>query len=56
MTLQEAVLLIRQKYLEEQKGETDGPAAQKYRKACESFPVTVATAQAIWSKEAARAD
>jgi len=54
MTLQQAIQLIRQKYLEEQQGEIGGPTAEKYREAREQFPVTMATAQAVWNKEAAK--
>jgi hypothetical protein len=54
MTLQQVVNVIRRKFLEEKQGMTDGPVAQQYRDARDSFPVTMATAQGVWNLEAAK--
>lgn len=51
MTLQEAVHLIKTKYLEEQQGVTDGPAAKRWESALLAYPVTMSTAQIVWGHE-----
>jgi hypothetical protein len=51
MTLQEALLLVREKYLEEQKGITDSPTAEKYKQACEKFPSMMTAAHHLWARE-----
>jgi len=54
MTTQEALLLVREKYLEEQKGVTDSPKAKEYKQACEKFPATMTTAHYLWARELAK--
>ena len=51
MTLQEALLLVRAKYLEEQKGVIASPTTDKYKEACEKFPSTMTTAHHLWARE-----
>lgn len=54
MNQQEALLLVRKKFLEEQKGITTGPTADEYKQACEEFPVVMATAHHLWARELAK--
>jgi hypothetical protein len=51
MTLQEALLLVREKYSEEQKGVIDSLTADKYKQACEKFPSTMTAAHHLWARE-----
>jgi hypothetical protein len=50
MTISEALQLVKDKYFEEEKGTTTGKTTNKYRDACEQYPVLIATAQHIWAK------
>ncbi len=49
MQLNEAIVLVRETYLEEQKGVVNGSKAQRYRRALQDYPVTLATALHIWA-------
>lgn len=51
MDLQQAVMLIRSTFTEEQKGDKGGDNSIKYKKALEEYPVIMATAMAIWCNE-----
>jgi hypothetical protein len=51
MKISEALLLVKDKYFDEEKGTTTGEIADKYRDACSQYPVLMATAQHIWAKE-----
>ena len=51
MNAQEALVLVREKYLEEQKGITSGAVADKYRQACTEFPAIMRTAHYLWAME-----
>lgn len=51
MTLQEALLLVRDKYLEEQNGVAESSTADRYKQACEKFPATMTVAHHYWAKE-----
>jgi hypothetical protein len=50
MDAQQALVLVRKKYLEETKGVSEGELANKYREACQKFPVLMSTALYIWSQ------
>lgn len=54
MTLEKAMMLVKQKYLEETQGDGDGPVAGDYRDACELFPALMATAHHLWAREVAK--
>jgi hypothetical protein len=51
MTLQQALTLVRSKFLEEQQGTTTGKTADQYRAACESHPAVMTTAHHLWARE-----
>jgi hypothetical protein len=51
MTLQEALLLVRAKYLEEQNSVVDSPTADEYKQACEKFSATMTVAHHLWARE-----
>jgi hypothetical protein len=51
MNAQEALMLVREKYLEEQKGITSGTVADRYRQACIEFPAMMSTAHYLWAME-----
>jgi len=51
MNLQEALLLVREKFLEEKNGQTNGPKAGEYRTACEDYPAMMTTAHHLWARE-----
>lgn len=54
MTLQQAALLVREAFMEEQRGTGAGPKAEEYRRAVAMYPVTMATALHVWGQEAAK--
>ena len=54
MLLNEAMMLIREKYREEQGGMTSGMRATEYTKACEHYPATMTTAHYLWATELAK--
>lgn len=45
----DALLLVREKYTEEQKGLTSGPMASRYKTACEKYPAMMKTAHHLWA-------
>ena len=49
MDAQQALVLVRKKFLEETKGVSESDLATKYRDACEKFPVLMNTAHYIWA-------
>jgi hypothetical protein len=51
MKLQEAVSLIRTTFKDEQKGDTGGSNSSAYEAAMNNYPVTMATAMALWAHE-----
>lgn len=51
MTLQESILLVREKFLEEQKGITESPTGETYKMACEKYPSMMTVAHYIWARE-----
>lgn len=51
MKISEALRLVKDKYFDEEKGTTTGETADKYRDACNQYPVLMNTAQHIWAKE-----
>ena len=51
MNLQDALLLVREKYLEEQRQVTTGPTSERYLKACKDFPATMNVAHELWARE-----
>lgn len=51
MNLHDAILLVREAYLEEQKGVVNGSKGQQYRRALQDYPVTMATALHMWAAE-----
>ena len=54
MNPQEALLLVRKKFLEEQKDVTSGPTADQYKQACQEFPAVMTTAHYLWAREFAK--
>ena len=44
MNAHEALMLVRKKFLEEQRGITTGETADQYRRACEGYPAVMTTA------------
>jgi hypothetical protein len=53
MNIREALMLVREKYLEEQKGIKTGSTADQYRLACEEYPAMMTTAHHLWAIELA---
>lgn len=51
MSVQHALRLVREKYLEEQQGKNESNVASRYRTARESFPATMDVAHQIWARE-----
>jgi hypothetical protein len=51
MNPRDALMLVREKYLEEQKGITSGAVADRYRQACAQFPAIMSTAHYLWAME-----
>ena len=51
MNLNQALILVREKYLEEQKGVTTGQKAEEYRHATEEYPATMTVAHHLWARE-----
>jgi hypothetical protein len=54
MNPQEALMLVREKYLEEQQGITSGPKVDEYKHACEEYPAMMTTAHHLWAMEIAK--
>jgi hypothetical protein len=52
MTAQQALLLVRSKWLEERKGQpAKSEISEQYAKACEEFPAQMQTAHVLWAFE-----
>jgi len=51
MDPQKALLLVREKYIEETKGITTGKTTEEYQKACKEYPALMTTAHYIWGRE-----
>jgi hypothetical protein len=51
MNLQEALMLVRDKFLEEQKGIIMGDILDKYKEACNKFPALMKTVHIVWALE-----
>lgn len=51
MNAQQALLLVRSKFLEEEKGTTTGKVAEDYRRACDEYPAQMKTAHHLWARE-----
>jgi hypothetical protein len=54
MNARQALMLVRDKYLDEQKGITTGPKVDQYRQACEKYPAWMTTAHYLWAFEIAK--
>jgi hypothetical protein len=54
MTLREALQLVREKYLEEEKGVTTGETARRYQSACDMYPAMMKAAHQLWARELAK--
>ena len=54
MNTQQALVLVRQKYLEETKGVSTGETADQYAQACKNFPVVMTVALELWARELAK--
>lgn len=54
MKIQQALILVREKYLEEQKGVSTGPKTEEYKRACEVYLATMTTAHYLWAMELAK--
>lgn len=53
MTVNEAMILTRDKFVEERDGAPDGPVSARYLEAREQFPVTMAIALETFARQAA---
>ncbi len=51
MNANQALMLVREKYLEEQKDITNGTKADKYNEACKKYPAMMKTAHYLWARE-----
>lgn len=51
MNLGQAMLLVREKYLEEEKGVTTGKKAEQYKRANEEYPAMMTAAHHLWARE-----
>lgn len=51
MDARQALLLVREKWLEEQQGTLDGSIADRYRDACIRFPALMTVAHHMWARE-----
>jgi len=51
---QEALLLVREKYLEEAQEITTGDKAEEYKRACEEYPAMMTIAHHLWAREVAK--
>ena len=51
MTLQEALLLVRQKYQEETENIISGNVADAYEATCEKYPAVMNAAHSLWARE-----
>ena len=51
MNAQQALLLVREKYLQELEGVTTGTTADKYNEACKKYPALMKTAHCLWARE-----
>jgi hypothetical protein len=51
MNGRDALMLVRDKYLEEEKGITTGKKADEYKRACEQYPAQMTTAHYLWARE-----
>jgi hypothetical protein len=54
MNAQQALMLVRDKYLEEQRGVTTGPKVEEYKQACKEYPAMMTTAHYLWALELAK--
>ena len=51
MNQREALMLVREKYLEEQEGVTSSPKGDAYRRACKEYPAMMKVAHYLWARE-----
>ena len=51
MNAQEALMLVREKYLEELKSITTGDNADKYKRACQEYPALMTMSHHLWARE-----
>lgn len=51
MDARQALLLVREKWLEEQQGTLDGAIADRYHEACTRFPALMTVAHHLWARE-----
>ena len=54
MNQRDALMLVREKYLEEQKGVTSGKTSEEYKLACEQYPALMTTVHYLWARELAK--
>ena len=54
MNLQQALMLVRKKYMEEQKSITSEETAARYERARKEYPATMITAHHLWALELAK--
>jgi len=50
MDAQQAVVLVRKKFLEEAKGLSESDLVTRYHDACQKFPVLMNTAHYVWAQ------
>ena len=51
MDARQALLLVREKWLEEQQGTIEGVTADRYHEACARFPALMTIAHHLWARE-----
>jgi hypothetical protein len=54
MNQRDALMLVREKYIEEQQGISSGKTTEEYKRACEQYPATMATVHYLWARELAK--
>jgi hypothetical protein len=55
MNAQQALQLVRSKFLEEERGITTGKVADQYRRACDEYPAQMTNAHYVWAREFTKA-
>ena len=51
MKAQQALRLVREKYLQELEDVTTGPTTDQYNDACKKYPALMKTAHYVWARE-----
>jgi hypothetical protein len=51
MKIHQALILVREKFMDEQEGIITGPNVEEYKQACKDFPAIMTTAHILWAQE-----